>query len=271
MVSGWAADLAIAGRLLAARLRGDMQYRASFLIQLAGNTAIHVAELAAIVILFANFGSLGGWSVGEVAFLYGLSCVSFGVAHTLTAGFASFSTLVVRGGFDRMLVRPLGTMLQVLASDLQLRRLGESLQGVAALLFAVRLVEIDWTLGRLLYLPVVLLSGVLLYGALFACEAALCFWTTEGTEAVNAFTYGGSDLAQYPLHIFDEWLRRFVLFVVPIGFVGYLPALYLLDKPDPLGLPPVASFLAPAAALLFAAATAGIWRVGVRRYRSTGT
>ena len=66
-------------------------------------------------------------------------------------------------------------------------------------------------------------------------------------------------------------LRGFLLFVVPIGFVIYLPSLYLLEKPDPLGLPGVAPFLAPVAAVGFAMVTGALWRLGVRHYRSTGS
>ena len=271
MGRGLIAELGVYRRLIGARIRGDMQYRVSFALQLVGNVGIHLTELAAIFILFAHFETLGGWRVGDVAFLYGLSTLAFGIAHAVASGFAAFSEQIRRGEFDRVLVRPLGSMLQVLASDLQLRRLGESLQGIVALLIAFRLVDLEWTTGRALYLPVVVVSAVLLFTALFALEATLCFWTTEATEVVNAFTYGGSELASYPLHVFDAWLRRLFLYFIPVGFVIYLPALYLLDKPDPLGLPAVTRFLAPIAAAAFALLAGAAWSVGVRRYRSTGS
>ena len=145
------------------------------------------------------------------------------------------------------------------------------MQGAIVLGAAIRVGDIDWTVGKLVYLPVVIVSAVLLYAALFSIEATVCFWTTQGTEVINAFTYGGSDMAQYPLHIYQGWLRGFLLFVVPIGFVIYLPSLYLLDKPDPLGLPSVAPFLAPVAAVAFALVAAAFWGLGVRHYRSTGS
>ncbi len=264
-------ELRIYRRLIGARVRGDMQYRTSFALQLVGNFLINLAELAALLILFRHVATIGGWSAGEIAFLYGISGLAFGIAHTVASGFSVFSELVVRGGFDRLLVRPVGTMLQVLAEDVQLRRLGGALQGIAALILAFRLTDVDWTLGRALYLPVVVLSAALLFVALFALEATLCFWTTEATEVVNAFTYGGSQLAQYPLHIFEAGLRRLFLFVIPLGFVVYAPSLYLLDKPDPLGLPTATRFVAPFAALGFALLAGAAWRFGARRYRSTGT
>lgn len=248
-----------------------MQYRGSFIAQIAGNFGVNGIELVAILILFSHFGSIGGWDVRDIAFLYGLSCVSFGIGHLLGSGFASFAVLIHQGTFDRVLVRPVGTLLQVLAADMQIRRLGESLQGMLVLGAAIWFADIEWTAGRMIYLPIVLASAVLLYLALFAIEATVCFWTTQAVEVLNAFTYGGSDMAQYPLHIYEGWLRGLLLFVVPIGFVIYLPALYLLDKPDPLGLPGFAPFLAPVAAIGFAAVAGALWHLGVRHYRSTGS
>lgn len=271
MASGIGAELAICCRLIGARVRGQMQYQGSFLSQIVGNLGVTTVELVAILILFSHFGTIGGWDVEEVAFLYGLSCVSFGIAHLLGSGFSSFSTLIQQGTFDRVLVRPVDTLLQVLAADLQIRRLGETIQGAIVLGGAIRVGDIDWTLGKLVYLPVVILSAVLLYLALFSIEATVCFWTTQGTEVINAFTYGGSDMAQYPLHIYQGWLRTFLLFVVPIGFVIYLPSLYLLDKPDPFGLPLVAPFLAPVAGTAFALVAGAFWSLGVRHYGSTGS
>lgn len=258
-------------RLIGARLRGQMQYRASFLLQVVGNALLHLMELLAIFILFQRFERLGGWRAGEVAFLYGLSSLSFGLAHTFSAGFDGFGRQIVRGEFDRVLVRPLSAFVQVLAADVALRQLGRILSGLVAFGFALRLVEIDWTLGRLLYLPVIIVSAAILFVALFTLEATLCFWTTEATEVVNAFTYGGTTLAQYPLHVFDAWLRRLFLYIIPVGFVIYAPALYLLDKDTPLALPPATRFLAPVAAIAFALAAGAAWRFGVRHYRSTGS
>jgi ABC-2 type transport system permease protein len=55
------------------------------------------------------------------------------------------------------------------------------------------------------------------------------------------------------------------------AFVAYYPALALLDRPDPLGLPPWVAWSGPLVALAAAAAAAMMWRLGVRHYRSTGS
>lgn len=258
-------------RLAANHVRGQMQYRVSFWMQIAGNALIYSLEFVAVLVFFLHFETLGGWEAGEIAFLYGLSSVSFGIAHIVGGGFASFSQLILRGDFDRLLTRPLSAFVQVLASDVQMRRLGTVIQGCVAFGVAAWLIDIPWSTGRALYIPITILSATVLFTALFTLEAIVCFWTTQATEVVNAFTYGGSNVALYPIHIFDSWMRRLFLFVIPLGLVIYAPALYILDKNDPLSLPGWIRFMAPLAALLFAAAAATAWQAGVRHYRSTGT
>ena len=264
-------ELAICRRLLGAKIRGQLQYRVSFVLQVLGNLVVHGAELIALLALFGTFDQLGDWRAGEVAFLYAVTYVSFAMGQIAATGFHGFGRMIVRGEFDRVLTRPINPFLQILASDLNLRHLGGMLQGCLAFVIAFNLVEIEWTTGKVLYLPVFVLSAGTLYLMLFTLEATLCFWTTESNEAINAVTYGGRTLAVYPLDIYGDWLRRFFLFVVPLGFVIFLPATYVLYKPLPFGFPAWTQFIAPPVTVAFGFIAARLWRLGINRYRSTGS
>lgn len=264
-------DLRTAGRIAGSRIRSQMQYRASFALQIFGNFIINFAELFALVIMFQHFHALGGWDVREVIFLYGLSATMFGLAHLLGSGLDGFEVQMKQGEFDRILTRPMPSFLQAAVTDFSVRYAGQFLQGVLLLAYAIIALSVHWTLAKVLLLALSILSGVAVFVALFAIEAILCFWTVESTEAVNAFTYGGSDLVQYPLNIFDQWLRRLFLWIIPLGFVSYFPAVAILGKHDPLGFPTWTGFAAPIAAALFALATGWLWGFGVRHYRSTGS
>ena len=108
------------------------------------------------------------------------------------------------------------------------------------------------------------------FSSIWVVGACIAFWTTDGGEFTNAFTYGGTFLAQYPVDIYSAWLRRFLAYVVPLAFVCYFPSLYVLGKPDPLGLPRLLDFASPLVALAAALAAGMIWRGAVRHYRSAG-
>jgi ABC-2 type transport system permease protein len=114
-------------------------------------------------------------------------------------------------------------------------------------------------------------TGVVIYGSVWVAGATLAFWTTEGGEFTNAFTYGGNFLTQYPINIYSAWARRFLAYAIPMAFVCYFPALYILGKPDALGLPSFLRFASPLVAAVTAVVAGAIWRLAVRHYRSTGS
>lgn len=265
------ADLSLYLHLTAADVRAQMQYKASFLINVVGSFFSLLLEFAVILVLFGRFPQMAGWSVGEVAFLYGLASMSFGLAEMVSGGFDRFSTLIVQGTFDQIMVRPVDPFVQLFSREFQLRRLGRIAQGLAAFLVANWLVGIYWTAPKLIYLPVVLASGAVLFASIFIIGATLCFWTVQSIEIVNVFTNGGTEMASYPMDIYADWFRRFFIFVIPLAFVTYFPALYFLGRPDGLGMPGFFPFLPPVVATIFFVVARAIWGVGVRHYQSTGS
>ncbi len=260
-------------RLVSARIRSQMQYRLSFLADVLSTFLGTFVEFGAIAIFYLNFPSIGGWTLGEVALLYGMSAISFASAELLVSGFDSFP-LVIRGGeFDRVLVRPLGAFFQVLASEFALRRLGRFSQGVVALLFALALTGVvrSWTAVHWIGLSLFALGGTLFFSGLFVIGATYSFWTVESLEIMNIMTYGGTEMTSYPMHIYQDWIRQLFTFIIPMAFVNYYPALWLLGKPDPMGLPTWTAWLAPPACAAVFAASVAFWGFGIRHYTSTGS
>ncbi len=260
-------------RLLGAQLRSQLQYRASFVLDMLATTLITLTEFGAVALVFGRFDDIRGWTLGEVAFLYGLVELSFGLMDMIFAGFdpSRFGQEVRKGTFDRILLRPLPVTWQVLGSDVTLRRVGRVALGVGIFALALKLNPPIWTAGKIAYLPLVILGMVLFFGGLFIIGSTVTFWTVESFEAMNILTYGGAYLISYPMSIYGDPLRRMFTFVIPAGFLNYYPALYFLDKSDPFGLPAFASFLAPLAGGSVFVAALLFWRFGVRHYHSTGS
>lgn len=257
-------------RLVRARLRGQLQYRTSFVLDVIGTFVISFLDFVAILVIFGNVPQLGSWSMSEVALLYGISCLAFALTDLAIGHLDLFPQSIRDGTFDLVLVRPRPTLFMVLSADFQIRRLGRIAQAAVVLAYAVTSLHIDWTPERALVLVGAVVTGVLIFVAIWVTVICVAFWTVEGREFANAFTYGGVTLAQYPIDIYDRWLRRFFAYVVPVAFVAYFPALFILGKPDPLGFPAWMSFLSPLVALATAAAALTVWRWAVRHYRSAG-
>ncbi len=260
-------------KLVSVVLRSQLAYRASFVWDIVSVGMANALEFVAFALAFTGFGSIGGWSLWQVAFLWGLSEAAFGSMDMIFSGFdpAHFSQYIKRGTFDQFLLRPVNLVVQIFASDFALRRIGRIAQGTAIFVLANAGAGVIWTPDKLVYLPLVFVSAVAFYGALFIFGATLCFWTTESLEIVNLFTYGGTTMASYPMHIYTDVVRRLFTFIIPTALMIYYPALFFFDLPDPTGLPGIAQFLAPLVGVGMLALALVAWRFGVRKYQGTGS
>ena len=260
------------GRLISQSIRSQLQYRLSFLLMSLGNFVTSVVEAVGIWALFDRFGTLGQWTLPQVAFLYGLVNCAFPISEALARGFDIFGKEFVKtGDFDRLLLRPRSTVLQLAGYEFTLQRVGRLIQGAVVLGWAIWMLEIQWTPGKAALLLFTLVSGVVFFYALFIFQATISFWTTESLEMMNTLTYGGVETAQYPLAIYRGWFRNFFTFVVPLGCISYFPALAIMGIDDPLGSSLLFQVCAPLAGYLFFLLALGCWSLGIRHYTSTGS
>lgn len=260
-------------RLIDIQIRSQMQYRVAFLLDTLATLLTQGMYFMALSLIFQRFSNLGGWTLGEVAFLWGTVEFSFGIMDMIFSGFdpGSFGQTIRMGVFDQLLLRPLNVTMQVLGREFVMRRLGRIFNGVVIFIFALNLAQIEWTVGKVLYLPMVLIGLICFFGGLFVIGATFTFWTVDSVEAMNILTYGGSEMMSYPMHIYPNWLRYIFTYFVPAIFLNYYPALYFLNKPDPFGLPAFMPFLSPVVGIGILAVALAFWRFGIQHYQSTGT
>lgn len=192
--------------------------------------------------------------------------MEFSLAEMWARGFDTFSGLVRSGEFDRVLVRPQGEILQVLGSRFELTRLGRMSQAVVMLVYAFCTAEIHWTVGRVCTFLFMLVGGTAVFSGLFLIYAALCFFTLEGLEFMNVLTDGAREYGKYPLDVYGKRVLQFATVLVPYALIQYYPLQYILGRTAN----PIYIFL-PLAAVLFLLPCYGLWRYGVRHYKSSGS
>ena len=256
---------------LSQSIRSQMQYRTSFIMLSFGQFLATGIEFLAIASLFARFKHIQGWNLPEVAFLYGLINISFSFADAASRGFDIFSTMVKSGDFDRLLLRPRSTALQLAGHELTLRRVGRLIQGLAVFSWASYTLDISWSAPKIYLVLIAIFGGACLFIGLMVIQATIAFWTTESLELMNTLTYGGVETAQYPLPIYRTYFRKFFTYIVPLACVNYLPALAILERGDPLGFPIALQWCAPLICVIFLVVALQIWKIGVRHYRSPGS
>lgn len=259
-------------RYVSIQMQAKLQYPLSFSMLCGAMFLSSAAELIGILALFGRFDSLMGFTLPEVAVMYGIIKMSFAAGEGLARGFDQFAGLVKNGDFDIVLLRPRSTALQVAGQEIQVVRIGMFLQGLVVLVWALHTLDVTFSPARMALTGFCVLGGTSLFYGLFVIQATLAFWTTETLEMMNILTYGGADLGQYPISIYTPWFRRFFTVVIPIGCITYFPLHTILDKQEQFfGTPIWIGWIAPLAGILFLYVALVTWNIGVRHYRSTGS
>ncbi len=250
----------------AMHVRSAMQYKLGFVLSMAGQFFSTLFTFLAMYLLFERFGSIQGYSFGEVAVCFGVINVAFALTQCFARGFDVFSRLIVRGDFDRYLLRPRALALQVLGADFELTRIGRVAFSFVVLAIAVVSLETTWTFARALTMGLMCLGGTAIMAGVYILGATMCFFTVQGLEVINIFTDGGREIAGYPLTIYFKGLTYFFTFVIPFGMVNYLPLRFVAGQSaNP------AYMLLPLLGALFLIPSIAVWYWGARHYLSTGS
>ncbi|MFL6144065.1 MAG: ABC transporter permease [Labedaea sp.] len=258
-------------RMLRAQVRAQTEYRTSFVVDLVASALATTLDLVTVFVLFRVRGELGGFGGREVLLMAGLSTCAFPIADLAVGSIDRLRYYVRSGLFDTVLIRPLSALGQLVAMDFAPRRVGRVVQGLLVYLIALSLADVPWTPARVLLAVMTPLAGAVLFASLLIAGATVAFWWVESGEIAASVTYGGKDFASYPITVYGGLFRQLFAFGLGFAFVGYLPALALLGRSDPLGTPGWLHWCAPLVAALAASGALLLWRTGIRHYRSTGS
>lgn len=263
-------ELAPYRAVLAARMRAQRSYRMNFRLDLLSSLVVGFVELAEVWVLFHSVHAIGGFTFAQVLLVFGLADLAFSLADLVFGHCDNLPTYLRAGTLEVFYLRPQPLLLQLITSDISLRRLARAAVGLACLAIGLAVNHIDWSPGKALLLAVAFLSGLAIFSAMFVWAAGLQFFLVNGAEATNAFVYGGRYAATQPAAVWSRPLKVIFGFLFPMAFTAYLPALALLDLPGPDWLPAWLGWCSPLAAIWAWAMALLFWRVGVRHYQGAG-
>lgn len=225
-------------------------------------------EILGIWILFDRFKLIQGWTLSEVAILYGIMNMGFSLVESFARGCDTFDRMVKTGDFDRVLLRPVGSLVQIATREVALMRLGRFVQGFIVLLWGASAENLSFfSMQTAVIVEAVIGTACLFYG-LIIIQATISFWTTDSLEVMNIATFGGMEVGQYPMTVYSPGFRWVFTFLIPIACVGYYPIATSLKHDT---FPFWSAFLFPLVGILFLFLACRFWRFGVRHYCSTGS
>ncbi|QHQ59562.1 hypothetical protein Ana3638_01080 [Anaerocolumna sedimenticola] len=251
---------------IAMNLKSQMQYRISFFLTTLGQFITAFTAFFGLYFIFSRINAVDDFTYEQVFLCFAVIMMAFSLGEMIGGGLTVFPRMLGNGEFDRALVRPRNIILQILMPNMDFTRLGLLVQAAIVLCYAIPISGIEWTWDKILTLFLMILCGSALFFGLFLINAACTFFTIEGLEFLNIFTYGARQFGRYPFSVYGNGVLKFLTFVIPLALFQYYPLLYLLDKERNMFY----MFL-PVIALLFLIPCFACFRFGLSRYKSTGS
>ncbi|MEM5804590.1 MAG: ABC-2 family transporter protein [Candidatus Aenigmatarchaeota archaeon] len=218
-------------------------------------------------VIFLHVPEINGWSLYQVLFIVGFMTFSMGLWHVLFQRMTPWSVeqTVWSGDFDRMMLKPMSTITQLLYSGFDLDGFGDLAIGSLLLVYSSSQLAIAWTLPLALLFAVMVASSVVIFTALNTIFASMSFHFTRARAFSNLF-FSTTELAKYPLDIFNPLVARALTFFFPIAFISYYPAEIFLGRGMNMGL----AYATPLVACVMVFIAHRFWKFGLKKYGSVG-
>jgi ABC-2 type transport system permease protein len=244
-----------------------VSYRGDFFISLATSLAATVFALAFVVVLFQRVPQLAGWRFEEVLFLYGFSLLPYGVFNVLSLNLYDFgNNYIIEGKFDRVLLRPVSSLFQVLFENFRIESLHEVATGLYCMWWAARRLHVAWSPERLALLLFFGICAAVIYLSVFLILATVSFWF-EDRIGVHPPVWNLIAFGRYPLSIYSSVVQFFLCWIIPFGLASFYPSVRLLGR----AVTPEYAPLVPVVAVAFLVFAISLWNLGSRHYASTGS
>jgi ABC-2 type transport system permease protein len=244
-----------------------VSYRGDFFISLATSFAATIFGLGFVIILFQKATQLAGWRFEEVMFLYGFSLIPYGIFNIVSLNLYDFgNNFIIEGKFDRVLLRPVSSLFQVLFETFRIESLQEVATGIFCLWWASRRLGLAWTPGKLAMLFFFGTCAAIIYISIFLLLTTVCFWF-EDRIGVHPPIWNVIAFGRYPLSIYSSVVQFFLCWIIPFGLASFYPSVRMLGRT----VHPEYAPLVPVVALAFLTLAISLWNIGTRHYASTGS
>jgi ABC-2 type transport system permease protein len=255
------------GLYFAQYAKARLEYRADFFSAVIASFLGTAASFGFLLIVFSRVPPLRDWKFEEMVFLYGFSLIPIGIFNVFSWNLWMFADrYLIEGRFDRVLLRPVSSVFQVLFESFRLESLESAVTGVVAVVWSAQRLGLSFGAGDVLLFTVWAVSGGAIYLAIFIGLTATSFWI-EDRIGISPPVFNLMQFGRYPLTIYDAWVRFALSFVIPFAFASFYPTARFLGRPEYL----LEFWAVPLVAAISLTLALSLWKSGVARYHSTGS
>ncbi len=244
-----------------------LTYKTDFFIACLTSLIATAAGYGFVLVLFTRIPHLSGWSFEEILFIYGFSLIPMGLFNIVSLNLYEFGdTYIVEGKFDRVLLRPVHSLFQVLFENFRLESLQEIVTGIVVVGYCAVRLKLSWTLANLLLFPFVVFCGAVIYVGIFVIITSVNFWF-EDRIGIAPPVYNMIAFGRYPITIYNVFIQFMLNWIIPFAFASFYPTVRFLGRGE--FMPKF--YLVPLVAAAITTLALFVWNRGVRYYKSTGS
>ena len=242
-----------------------LEYRADFIIGILSFFFMQASGILFLYLIFSHINDINGWTFEELLLIYAMFQIPRGIDHLLTDNIWLIPRYIIRGEFDKYMLKPLNVLYSIVSELFQVEAIGELIVGLALMIYVLPVLGIQFTVMKVLVLLVLIICGSLIYTSIKLFTATFSFWAKNTSSVMTAF-YSVSEFTKQPLVIFPYMLQFLLKYLLPFAFTSYFPSAYLLGR---VGVQDVI-IQALITTTVFVFISYRFWKFGLRTYESAG-
>lgn len=250
---------------LKASLKEMLIYRLDCIVGMISQIVTQLVEIIFIWIVFQNTENLAGWDFKQILLLYGITLISIGISDfCFDALYDIGPKYIRRGELDKIMLRPVHPLLSIIGSSKEFTALGYFGLGLAITISMFIQLAIPITFCLIFKIIFFSIVGAAIIGAICTIFSVASFWTYRSNEVIWSF-YRIYTFAQYPIDIYNKFIKILITAVLPFAFVAYYPTMAYLGKNNYM------IYLSPIIAIVLWIIAVKVWNLALNKYRSTGS
>ena len=249
-----------------ASVKSIVEYRVDFIVGTISQIFYELIELIFVIIIFRNTNSINGWTFYEVLLLCGLLNIALGYVDLLFDEMYEVGPHYIKdGAFDLILLRPIHPIISIMSKSQSLTAYGYIIIGMFMSIFSLIKLNVIINIWTILFILFITLIGGIIIGAIITILCVTSFWIMDSNEIMwSAFTM--YRFSEYPLSVYNNFIKFILIFILPFAFVSFFPASYLLGRNWG-----TLSFIAPIIVIIFWLVAIKLWNWGLKHYKSSGS
>ncbi|HXM57207.1 MAG TPA: ABC-2 family transporter protein [Candidatus Dormibacteraeota bacterium] len=229
----------------------------------------HSGAMLAPILVAIRFGHIGSWPVAAVVFMLAYGAAVASVMDALSDSPFALSFRIGRGQLDHALLQPQPLWRVLFTEGFTPFDFWPVLTlGLILMAWSTAALHLAVSPGWLALLGVNLLASTGVHTAFLYAWGCIAFWAPRGAEEISSAAGNLLVEISFPLDPIPRGLRTVLVTVVPSGLLSWVPSRALLHM---AGAGPLDVWLTPLAAVALGATALVLFRLGLRRYRSTGS